>query len=344
VSDDLRVCLVGFGLGGRVFHAPLIAATSGLRLAAIVTADPGRREQARAAYPDAVVVASVDDAWDDVDALVVVTTNDAHVPLAMQALDRDLAVVVDKPLAISAAAAEELVARGGRLTVYQNRRWDGDFLTVRAVAESGELGELIRFESRFDRFVPVVRSERWRESAEPRFGGGLLLDLVAHLVDQALLIGGPLRHVYAELDARRPGAVVEDDVYLSLEHTGGLRSQLWTSTAAPLHGPRFRLTGLLAGIETHGLDPQWAQLADGIVPGTPGYGAASSALLADGDESRDVPMQPGAYQDFYAAVAAWLRDGAAPPVDPADSLAGLRVLDAARLSAETRTVVPVEAG
>jgi len=339
VSDDLRVGLAGFGLGGRVFHAPLIAATDGLRITAIVTADPSRREQARAACRDAAVVASVDDLWDDIDVLVVATTNDAHVPLATQALDRGLAVVVDKPLALNAAAAEALVARGGKLTVYQNRRWDGDFLTVQAAAASGELGALIRFESRFDRFVRVVRTERWRESAEARFGGGLLLDIGAHLVDQALMVGGPVRRVYAELDARRPGAVVEDDVYLSLEHAGGLRSQLWTSTAAPLHGPRFRLTGLSAGIETHGLDPQWAQLADGVVPGTPGYGAAPPARMADAGGNRELAMQTGAYQDFYAGVVAWLREGAPPPVDPADSLAGLRVLDAARAAAEARAVV-----
>jgi scyllo-inositol 2-dehydrogenase (NADP+) len=261
VSDELRVGIAGFGLAGQVFHAPVIAATKGLRVTRVVTTDAGRAAKARAAFPEATVVGPVDELWGAIDLLVVLTTNDAHVQLAMQALDRELAVVVDKPLATSASAAEELVARGGKLTVYQNRRWDGDFLTVRAAAASGELGELIRFESRFDRFVPVVRTERWRESAEPRFGGGLLLDIGAHLVDQALLIGGPVRRVYAELDARRPGAVVEDDVYLSLEHAGGLRSQLWTSTAAPLHGPRFRLTGLSAGIETHGLDPQWGQLA-----------------------------------------------------------------------------------
>jgi predicted dehydrogenase len=344
MSEELRAGIAGFGLAGQVFHAPVIAATEGVRVTHIVTTDAGRATKARAAFPEATVVASVDELWGAIDLLVVLTTNDAHVPLAMQALDHDLAVVVDKPLAITAAAAEELVARGGRLTVYQNRRWDGDFLTVRAAAESAELGDLIRFESRFDRFVPVVRSERWRESAEPRYGGGLLLDIGAHLVDQALLIGGPVRRVYAELDARRPGAVVEDDVYLSLEHAGGLRSQLWTSTAAPLHGPRLRLTGLSAGIETHGLDPQWAQLADGVVPGTTGYGEAPPARLADAHGSREVPMRPGAYQDFYAAVVAWLRDGGPPPVDPADSLAGLRVLDAARAAAETRAVVAIEAG
>jgi predicted dehydrogenase len=341
VSGELRVGIAGFGLAGRVFHAPLIAATDGLRIAGIVTRDPERRAQAQAAHPEAVVVASIDELWDDIDVLVVATTNDAHVPLAMQALDRDLAVVVDKPLSLSAAAAEELVARGGRLTVYQNRRWDGDFLTVRAAAESGQLGELIRFESRFDRFVPVVRGERWRESDDPAIGGGLLLDFGAHLVDQAMVIGGPVRRVHAELDVRRPGAVVEDDVHVSLEHFGGLRSQLWASSTAPLHRARFRLTGLTAGIVTYGWDPQWEQLTAGMAPGDPGYGDAPPAQIADVHGRRDVPMQPGAYQDFYTAVVAWLRDDAPAPVDPADSLAGLRVLDAAREAAATASVVDV---
>ena len=160
MSDDLRVGLVGFGLAGQVFHAPVIAATAGLRTERIVTRDPGRAAKARAAHPDAAVVATVDELWDDIDLLVVATTNDAHVPLAMQALDRDVAVVVDKPLALSAAAADELVARRGRLTVYQNRRWDGDFLTVHAAAQSGALGELIRFESRFDRYIPALARAR----------------------------------------------------------------------------------------------------------------------------------------------------------------------------------------
>jgi scyllo-inositol 2-dehydrogenase (NADP+) len=344
VSSELRAGIAGFGLAGRVFHAPLIAATEGLSIARILTTDPERRATAESLYPDAMIVGSLEELWDDIDVLVVATTNDAHVALASETLDRGLAAVVDKPLAIDAAGAEELVARGGRLTVYQNRRWDGDFRTVQTAAQSGELGPLIRFESRFDRFVPVVRGERWRELDDPALGGGLLLDIGSHLVDQARVIGGPVRRVYAELDVRRPGAVVEDDVYLSLEHAGGLRSQLWASTAAPLHGPRFRLTGLEAGIETHGLDPQWQQLAEGMVPGDPGYGLAPPAQLADAGGRIELAMAPGAYQDFYAEVVAWLREDGPVPVDPADSLAGLRVLDAAREAARSGTVVDVAGG
>ncbi len=343
MTAELQVGIAGFGLAGEIFHAPLIAATAGLNVARISTSDPERQAKAHAGYPQATIVGSVDELWDGIDVLVVATTNDAHVPLAMAALDRGVPVVVDKPLAISAAAAAELVDRGGPLTVYQNRRWDGDFLTVQDAAQSGELGELIRFESRFDRFIPVVRSERWREWADPALGTGILLDFGAHLVDQALLIGGPVRRVYAETDIRRPGAVVEDDCCLSLEHVGGMRSQLWMSATAPLHHERFRLTGLRAGIATHGVDPQWDQLIAGLRPGEPGYGVMAPAQIADLDGRRDIPMRDGAYQDFYAAVVAWLRHDAPPPVDPADSLAGLRVIDAARISAATATVVDLTA-
>jgi predicted dehydrogenase len=339
MSDELRVGLAGFGLAGQVFHGPVIAATPGLRIARISTSDPERQAKARAAHPGAEVVASVDELWDGIDVLVVATTNDAHVPLANAALDRGTAVVVDKPLAIDAAAAQDLVARGGPLTVYQNRRWDGDFLTVRDALASGELGEPIRFESRYDRFVPVVRTERWREQADPTLGPGILLDFSAHLVDQALLIGGPVRRVYAEIDVRRPGGIVEDDCFVALEHEAGLRSHLWMSSTAPLNTPRMRLTGRRAAIATHGHDPQWDQLIAGLRPGDDGYGAAGPAQLADIDGVRDVPMRDGAWQDFYAGVVAWVRDGAPAPVDPADSLAGLRVIDAARVSAAEHTVV-----
>jgi scyllo-inositol 2-dehydrogenase (NADP+) len=336
---DLRVGIAGFGLAGETFHAPVIGATPGLRIARISTADSGRAARARDQYPDAAVVASVDELCDGIDLLVVAAPHTAHVSLAIRGLDAGLAVVVDKPLATSAAQAASLIARGGKLTVYQNRRWDGDFLTVRALAESGELGTLVRFESRFDRFIPVVLSDRWRESAASSDAGGLLLDFGPHLVDQARLLGGPVRRVYAELDIRRPGAVVEDDIQLNLEHCGGLRSQLWASSTAPLHRTRLRLSGLSAGVTTEGQDPQWDQLTHGMRPGDRGYGEMEPAELADIDGRREIPMRAGAWQDFYAGVVAWLRDGTPPPVDPRDSLAGLRVLDAARKSATTATVV-----
>ncbi len=306
MSDRMpvRVGLVGRGLAGRVFHTPLIEATPGLEL--VATAGRDGLDALWAARPDVVVVA---------------TPDPTHAELALAALDRGAAVVVDKPLATGVADAERLVAAGaGRLTVFQNRRWDGDFLTLRRVLP--ELGPVVRFESRFERFRPQVKEGAWRE--EP--GAGPLLDLGAHLVDQALVLFGPVRSVYAELDARRAGARVADDAFVALEHAAGVRAHLWMSAVAPLAGPRFRVWGLRAGFASDGLDPQEAQLAAGARPGEPGFGVKP-------------PLDAGRYRDFYAAVPGWARDGAPPPVDPADAVAALRVLEAAGRSAAERRVV-----
>jgi predicted dehydrogenase len=305
VSDRtrVRVGLIGRGLAGRVFHTPLIEATPGLEL--VATAGRDGLDALWAARPDVVVVA---------------TPDPTHAELALLALDRGAAVVVDKPLATSVADAERLVAAGaGRLTVFQNRRWDGDFLTLRRVLP--ELGPVTRYESRFEKLRPVV-ADGWREAP----GAGHLVDLGAHLVDQALVLFGPARSVYAELDARRPGAQVEDDAFVALEHDGGVRAHLWMSATAPLAGPRFRVSGLRAGFATDGLDVQEPQLAGGMSPDDPAFGVRP-------------PLDRGRYRDFYAAVPAWARGEAPAPVDPADAVAALRVLEAARRSAAERRVV-----
>jgi scyllo-inositol 2-dehydrogenase (NADP+) len=325
----LRAGIVGYGLAGEVFHAPLIDAVDGIDVAGIVTANEERAARARAAFPDSELVASVDELWDRIDVLVVAAPNRAHVPLALAAFERGTPVVMDKPMAPSLAEAERLVDAGGALTVFQNRRLDGDFLTLQGILERGELGTVTRFESRFERFRPEVDGSGWRELGDAAEGGGLLLDLGAHLVDQARLLFGHPRRVYAELHTRRPGAEVEDDVFLALEHEGGVRSHLWMSAVAPLYGPRFRVSGLEAGFASDGLDPQEAQLSEGMRPGDQGYGEADGLL-------------PGAYERFYEGVVTWVRDGAPAPVDPRDSLACMRVLDAARVSAQKHSVIELE--
>lgn len=328
--SSLRAAIAGFGLAGEVFHAPLIDAAEGIDVAAILTTNPERQTKAGAAYPDARVVEDMDSLLDGADVFVNAAPNRAHVGLSLEALERGIPVVVDKPLAPSVAEGEQLVeAAGDRLTVFQNRRFDGDFMTLRRAIESGELGTVTRLESRFERFRPEV-DEGWRELGDAAEGGGLLLDLGAHLVDQARELFGPPLSVYAELDRRRPGAHVEDDVFLALEHDNGVRSHLWMSAVAPLHGPRFRVSGTMAGFASDGLDPQEAQLASGMRPGDPGYGEGPDGILA------------GTYQRFYEGVVSWLRDGAPPPVDPQDSLACLRVLEAARRSAESHSVIELE--
>ena len=337
-----RVGIIGFGLAGRVFHAPLVEAVDGLDLAAIVTSDDARRAQAAAAHPGATVLSNVEDLWEQVDLVVVAAPNRAHVRLALAAMERGLAVVVDKPLAPTAAQAELLVGFAGRLTVFQNRRYDGDFMTAARLVREGRLGRVTRFDSRYERFRPAVSAQAWREQPDPAEGGGLLLDLGAHLVDQACQLLGPPVRVYAEIDIRRPGARVEDDVFVALEHAGQERSHLWMSSVAPLYGPRLRVSGLAAGFETFGLDPQESQLAAGLRPLDPVFGRAGPGRLVDADGPRDLPLEPGAYQRFYEQVPAWLAGNAPPPVDPAESLAVLRLLEAARRSATTHTVIALD--
>ncbi|WP_200214637.1 Gfo/Idh/MocA family protein [Micromonospora coerulea] len=346
----LRVGLLGYGIAGRVFHAPLIAATPGLRLDAIVTANPERREQARQEHPDTRLLDDADQLWaaaDALDLIVVATPNRQHAPMARAAVAVGLPVVVDKPLAPTAvecrALVDEAADRGVPLTVFQNRRWDGDLLTVRRLVEAGELGRVSRFESRFERWRPAIKPG-WRESAAPGEAGGALFDLGAHLVDQAVQLFGPVEQVYAEVDRRRPGAEVDDDAFVALTHTGGVRSHLWMSAVTPQLGPRLRVLGDRAGYTTYGLDPQEDALRDGGRPDAPGWGEVTpdryGQLGVDG-ELRPVPTEPGRYQAFYAQVAAALRDGTPMPVDPRDAVATVALIELAHRSAAEGLVLPV---
>ncbi|MFJ9413884.1 Gfo/Idh/MocA family oxidoreductase [Streptomyces sp. NPDC101227] len=345
----LRVGLIGYGLAGSVFHAPLIAATDGLVLDTVSTANPQRQAQARAEHPQVRTVDSPDAVLDraaDLDLIVLASPNKTHVPLATAALKAGLPVVVDKPLAATAAEAEELAAlaadRGLLLSVFQNRRWDNDFRTVRKLIEDGALGDVRRFESRFERWRPQPKGG-WRESGDPAEIGGLLYDLGSHLVDQALTLFGPVVSVYAESDVRRPGAEADDDTFIALTHADGVRSHLWVSATTPLLGPRFRVLGSEAGYTKHGLDPQEAALREGLRPGTEGtewgvepksawgrLGAGASPRSGGGDP---VPTLPGDYPAYYAAIARALREGGDPPVTALEAAAALRVLETAKRSA-----------
>ncbi|MFV2121505.1 Gfo/Idh/MocA family oxidoreductase [Streptomyces sp. Act-28] len=304
----LRVGLVGYGLAGSVFHAPLIAATGDMVLDTVVTANEERRRQARAEFPDVRLAASPDELWaraDELDLVVVASPNKTHVPFATAALEAGLPVVVDKPVAGRAAEARALGAlaaeRGLLLSVFQNRRWDSDFLTLRAVLESGELGGVRRFESRFERWRPLPKGG-WRESGAPEEIGGLLYDLGSHVVDQALVLFGPAVRVYAEADVRRPGAEADDDTFIAITHAGGVRSHLYVSATAAQLGPRFRVLGERAGFVKYGLDPQEAALREGArpIPGEP-WGVEPEALwgrVGSGESpvtggGRPVPSLPG---------------------------------------------------
>ncbi|MET9323981.1 Gfo/Idh/MocA family oxidoreductase [Streptomyces sp. NPDC003038] len=363
-TAPLRVGLIGYGLAGSVFHAPLVAATDGLVLDTIVTSDPARQARARAEFPDVRIAGSAAELWDraetaptapGLDLVVIASPNKTHVPLATAALTAGLPVVVDKPLAATAAEARELAALSERtgtfLSVFQNRRWDNDFLTLRRLLADGELGEVQRFESRFERWRPQLKGG-WRESGAPEEIGGLLYDLGSHVVDQALVLFGPAVRVYAETDVRRPGAEADDDTFIALTHANGVRSHLYVSATTAQLGPRLRVLGSRAGYVKYGLDPQEGALREGLRPGTGApwgeepehlwgrLGSGESPLTGGGTP---VPTTPGDYPAYYAAVAAALREGGPAPVTAYEAAHCLDVLEAARTSSRDGVIVKVPA-
>ncbi len=272
-SSDLRVGLFGYGSGGQRFHAPLIATTPGLALSVIVTGNPERAAHARTTYPDTAIVPDPDALFariDELDLVVVSTPNRTHAPLALRAVEAGTPVVVDKPFAPTVADAQQVVdaarTAGVGLTVFQNGRWDSGFLTVRKLISSGRLGTVFRLESRYDRWRPRPK-DNWREFGDPAEAGGLLYDLGAHIIDQALQLFGPVAQVYAEVDRRRPGVQVDDDTFVALHHVNGVRSHLWTSVLAATRNPRWRVLGDRGTLTKYGLDVQEAQAMSGMKPG-----------------------------------------------------------------------------
>lgn len=347
-ESDLRVGVIGYGLAGSVFHAPLVASTPEMRVAAISVGDAARAAQARRDFPQATIYPTAQAllaAADTLDLVVVAAPNDAHVSLGVAALEAGLPVVIDKPLAASVAegqrALEAAAHTGKLLSVFQNRRWDNDFLTLRQLMTGDALGQITRFESRFERFRPEPKAGAWRESADPALAGGLLFDLGAHLIDQALQLFGWPETVYAEQARRRAGVVVDDDSFVALRFPGGEVAHLWMSVIPRVAAPRLRVVGARGVYEKYGLDPQEAQLVSGLRPGDAEYGREPpdqhGTLTTELDGvavEATVESLPGSYQSYYAGVRDALRAGKPMPVDPRDSLDVIRIIEAARASAE----------
>lgn len=341
----IRTAIVGFGVSGRVFHAPLLAASRDYSLGAIVTADADRAAAAAHLHPHAAVLASIDDLLmraNEFDLVVLGSPPVTHAELAMAAMNAGLDVVVDKPFTVTSDTGRALVAHAAstdrRLTVFQNRRWDGDYLTVRRLIRAGCLGDVARFESRFETFKPSPR-QSWKSRAGVGAGGGVLFDLGAHLIDQALCLFGPADEVYAELFVRRAGAPAEDDAFLALRHRSGQISHLWMNTMAPLSGPRFRVLGSTGAYTTWGLDGQEAALTAGMSPHDPDYGVTAEEHWGiAGAEGTPTPIPPerGDYGAFYRALARAILEGEPVPVDPADAVEALELIERAHKSAQQR--------
>ena len=268
----------------------------------------------------------------EVDLLVVTTPPNTHYDIARSGLEHGLALVVDKPFVVAAAQGSELIAeaqsRGLLLTVFQNRRYDGDFLTIQRLIRDGALGTIHSLESRFEWWKPE-ETKAWKARAGADAGGGILYDLGPHLLDQACQLFGPVASVHAELSRYRSREGADDEAFVSLDHASGVRTHAAMSSLAPVERPRFTLVGSAEGYVKWGLDIQESQLKEGMSPLADGYGEEPERQwghLGSRETQSAVPTERGRYGDFYAAMATALRDGTPPPVDPAEALAVIELI------------------
>ncbi|MGK5169245.1 Gfo/Idh/MocA family protein [Geodermatophilus sp. CPCC 205761] len=346
-APPVRIGLVGYGKGGRLFHAPLIEHAEGCELGGVVVRSPERRAALAADLPGVPVAGSLAELADaGVDAVVVTTPLDSHVPLVHEAIDLGLPVVCDKPFARDAAAARETVLAAERagvlLTVYQNRRWDADYRTVREVVAAGTLGEVLHVESRMEQ-AP-------QPEGLPVTGGGALLDLGSHAVDQALHLFGPVRSVYAELTMAPGVDGVDAGFFVALRHDGGVTSHVTGNWARQGDvGSRFRVDGAAATLVVPDDDGQTAPLMAGRTPRSEGaaWGTVPESrwgAVHRGGVAVPVPSQRGDWSAFYTGFARAVRGDGPPPVDPWDAVSCLAVLEAARASAARGQVVAPAAG
>ncbi|MDQ1407199.1 MAG: scyllo-inositol 2-dehydrogenase [Acidobacteriaceae bacterium] len=343
----IDVGLIGFGLAGRAFHAQVIRATPGLRLAAILQRNGN---EAAEKYPDVRVVRSLEELLDirDLRLVVIATPNETHAPIARQCLEAGRDVVVDKPFATTLKEAEGLVElakkRGTLITVYQNRRYDGDFQAIRQIVADGTLGRIVRFETNYDRFRPDLKPGAWRERVGP--GSGILFDIAPHLIDHALVFFGLPEAVTADIRMERTVAVVDDSFDVMLHYPGGMRAVLRSTMLAVAPRPRFVLHGTRGAFIKQTFDPQEINLRRGYVPETGPWGGEPEEdwgvlnTVENGVVTkRSVPSATSDYRDYYANVRDAILGRATLAVTPAHALDVMRVLEMAQESSRTRCTI-----
>jgi scyllo-inositol 2-dehydrogenase (NADP+) len=356
MSGEIGVAVIGFGLAGQVFHAPFVSAVPGLKLEAIVQR---KGDEAGKAYPSARILRSVDEALKDaaVQLVVVGTPNETHFELAKQALLAGKHVVIDKPFAATSEEAAELKKlaekQGVVLAPFHNRRWDGDFLTVRKLLEAGAVGRLVTYESHFDRFRPVQRENTWKEGANA--ANGLLFDLGPHLVDQALALFGAPEGITASVRKDRDTTDIEDAFDITLDYPR-LRAHCRSSMLACDAAPRFLLHGTKGSFKKYGLDPQEPALVGGAKVPRMGEGEWLAEPESDWGTLTvaPVPAEPGKltrtkvktelgdYRGYYANVRDAINGAAKLAVTPEDGYRTIRLLEMARESWKQKRTLPVE--
>lgn len=336
MTAPLRAGLVGYGLAGRIFHAPFLDAHPDVELTQVVTTSAERARHVAAAYPRARVVdalTSLDPS--QLDVVVLGGPPHTHHAHARWALERDIAVVVDKPFMPSVAQACDVLelaeSRRGRLTVFHNRRWDGDFIGLRSMIDDPRLGDVVEIETAFEHWDPRPGSD-WKLRLPVSRGGGVTMDLGSHLVDQAILLSGPVVDVASDLRGVRPGAGNDDVAHLRLHHLSGRATTLRMSRLSDQPTARFRVSATNGSVVMHGLDPQERLLESGVAVGdlirAQREHPRTASLSLDGDPT-DVALPPGDYAAFTASMVSWLRGDGPVPVDPHEALEVLRILERA---------------
>jgi predicted dehydrogenase len=330
----MRAGIAGYGLAGRVFHAPLLKGC-GYEVASILTSNTERIAQAKSDFPEAQIFSELDAFLDSgLDLVVIASSNVAHLPQTRAALVRQIPTVVDKPMGRTVAEVKEMIdlsaTQNTLLTTFFNRRWDSDSLTIKKLLMSGEIGQPFRFDGRFERFRPERNLASWRENLSPEDGGGLLLDLQSHLISTALDYFGPAQVVSASVRSIRGGA--DDDVTVVLRHDSGVDSYLAASAVSGAPGPRVRLLGSKGALVINELDPQEDALRAGEIPvgGAWAKPMVSAATIHKGEEVTSVDSVSGNYAAFYTLVKAAIESGSPAPVSLADALRVAEIIEEAR--------------
>jgi scyllo-inositol 2-dehydrogenase (NADP+) len=350
MSKILNTGIIGFGMAGQIFHAPFISTIPGFRLAKISTSNLLFIEKARARYPETEIVTDADGILNDptIDLVIIGSPNESHAPLATKALMNGKHVIVEKPFTITSAEADALIElarlQNRVLTVHHNRRFVADYQTVIKLLKSGLLGNLVEYESNYDRFRPALKQKAWREEAIP--GAGILYDLGSHLIDQALMLFGLPEAITADVRIQRPGGKSDDYFSLRLDYPN-LKVNLKASMLAKKPSPHFMLHGDRGSFVKYGADIQEADLNAGLTPLTkPNWGVEPEANwgkyaidFQDMEMEGVIQSQRGAFPDYFINVRDAIWGEAALLVKPEQSRNTIRVIELAMESVkEKRTV------
>ncbi|KAG6558090.1 hypothetical protein Mapa_000271 [Marchantia paleacea] len=344
MGDAVKVALLGYGMAGKVFHAPVIAAVPQLKLTKVLER---RTQESPKRYPWVEVVRDMNGILEDkeIELVVIATPNSSHFEYARQSLSAGKHVVVDKPFTVTSAEARELIElakdRQLILTVFQNRRWDGDFLTVQNVVESKLLGRLVEYEAHFDRFRNFQKANSWREEAQEP-ASGILYDLGSHMIDHAQVLFGLPEMVTADIRKQRDVSNVDDSFEIVL-HYPNLKATLKASMLVKVTGPRFILHGTEGSFLKSGIDPQEEALEKGGTPSESGWGVTTAehrghlvTKLGNLEIDARVETLPGCYQHFYSNIADAIRGRKEPAVNPETAFNTIRIIELAKQSSDSK--------